>query len=82
MAHSFEICESRYVLPTELNIFLQGAVAQLTGVFSVSALVIAVMQFFIGSLDFVGKLVTLAISILLIVLTWLLTRYIRLLEWE
>lgn len=73
---------SRYVLPTELNIFLQGAIARLTMVFSVSAIVIAVMQIFIVNFDWSGKLLALFISVLVIGLSWVLTRYIRLLEWE
>jgi hypothetical protein len=73
---------SRYVLPSELNIFLQGAVARLTVVFSVSAIVIAILQIFIAGFNWQGKITALFISILVIVLTWFLTRYIRLLEWE
>lgn len=73
---------SRYVLPSELNIFLQGAVARLTVVFSVSAIVIAILQIFIADFNWPGKILALFISILVIGLTWLLTRYIRLLEWE
>jgi hypothetical protein len=73
---------SRYVLPTELNIFLQGAVARLSVVFSVSAIVIAILQILIVGFDWQGKIIALFISILVIGLTWFLTRYIRLLEWE
>lgn len=73
---------SRYVLPTELNIFLQGAIARLTVVFSVSAIVIAISQIFAANFDWRGKLIVLTLSVLVIGLTWFLSRFLRLVEWE
>ena len=82
--HVFDFLEglARYTLPTEINLFVQEVTSRLTLFLTVIASLLAVAQIFADNLTLVGKYIFLVISVLVAVITWFISRRIRLVRWE
>jgi len=73
---------ARYVVPAELNVFLQEAIARLTLITLLITFILATLALFASEFNVGGKLLLTGLSILVIIGIWILTQRVRLLRWE
>lgn len=73
---------ARYVVPAELNIFLQEAIARLTLIALITAFILATLALFASKFDVGEKVLMTGVSIIVVIGVWILAQRVRLLRWE